>query len=193
MITYGQALRRIAERTVENRENWKRSLTQRRTGNNAIYGIPYYDEVSGNNKKFECHISILPNLEYYTRFQFKLYVDSNGASIDPYQFTFEIGDAEVEDGNTTHPDLVDITDYLMEQQNEWVDGTGYFPTTSFGIDEEYMDFYDILDVCCLKWASNDIDDVKKILEPGNKLVRISSPTPCRVTWIPYLDYSTVNR
>lgn len=193
MLSYGQIINRIAERTVENRENWKRSLTQRRTGNNAIYGIPYYDEVSSNNKKFECHISILPNLEYYTRFQFKLYVDSSGASIDPYQFTFEIGDAEVEDGGTTRPDLVDITDYLMEQQNEWVDGTGYFPTTSFGIDEEYRDFYDILDVCGLLWAEDKRDDVEKILEPGNKLVRISSATPCKVTWIPYLDYSTVNR
>lgn len=193
MLSYGQIINRIAERTVENRENWKRSLTQRRTGNNAIYGIPYYDEVSSNNKKFECHISILPNLEYYTRFQFKLYVDSSGASIDPYQFTFEIGDAEVEDEGTTRPDLVDITDYLMEQQNEWVDGTGYFPTTSFGIDEEYRDFYDILDVCGLLWAEDRRDDVEKILEPGNKLVRISSATPCKVTWIPYLDYSTVNR
>lgn len=195
MITMGQAIERLAERTVENREYWKRSLTQRRTGNTAIYGIPFFDEIPNSSKTFECHISILPNLEYFTRFQFKLYVDSHGQSIDPDTFKFFIGDPEVDDGQGgTTENLIDITSYLQEQHNDWVDGSGYFPSTSFGDeDSEQNDFYDILDVCGLLTAEDHDDDVDTILSPGNKLVRIKSATPCDVTWIPYIDYSMVNR
>lgn len=189
-LTYEQVLSRIAERTVENRELWRQSLSQRRTGNTAIYGIPFYNELTAS-KKFECHISILTNLEYFTTFKFKLYIANAAGTIDPDLFTFEIGDPENDDGEPSN--MYDITAYLQEQHNEWVDGEGYFPTTSFGDGDEAGDFYDILDVCSLLTASGDTEARDAIASPGNKLVRITSPVACDVTWIPYLDYSMVNR
>lgn len=196
MITYGQALERIAERTVENRQYMKRILSQRRNTPTNIYGIPFYSEIdSGANKRFQCHLSILPNLEYFTRFQFKLYVSNVQGTIDPNRFTFEIGDPDVYNPDTQReePKLVDLSAYLAEQQNEWVDGEGWFPSISFGDGDEAGDYYDILDACGLKYAEGDIEAYEAILSPGNKVITISSNVPCEVAFVPYIDYTTVNR
>lgn len=196
MITYSEALERIAERTVDNRQYMKRVLTQRRNTPTNIYGIPFYSEIdSGANKRFQCHLSILPNLEYFTRFQFKLYISNVQGTINPNLFKFEIGDPDVYDPETQEEKsvLIDLSDYLAEQQNEWVDGEGWFPSISFGDGDEAGDYYDILDACGLIYAQDDIDGYNAILSPGNKVIIISSNVPCEVAFIPYLDYTTVNR
>ena len=194
MITVSQALERIAERTVESREYLKRTLTQRRNTPTNIYGIPFYNELTVG-KRFQCHISILANLEYFTRFQFKLYIANAQGTINPNLFKFEIGDPDVYNSETgvEEENLVDISSYLEEQENEWVDGDGWFPSVSFGEGDEGGDYYDILDACSVLYAEGRVDDVNAILSPGNKLVQITSPVPCDVTFIPYLDYTTVNR
>lgn len=195
-LTYGQALERVAERTIENRENWKRALTQRRSTPTSIYGIRFYNEIDAT-KHFEYHFSIMPNLKYFTRFSFRLYVRTltDGASIDPDTFTFEIGNPSVEGTQEGEEEeaLIDITDFLMEQDSDWVDGTGYFPAISWEDGDEAGSAYDILDVCSMLTADDRDDDVDAILSPGEKVVKISCPTPCEVTWIPYIEYTTVNR
>lgn len=194
MITIGKAIEQIAERTVEQREYLKRTLTQRRYTPTNIYGIPFDNELT-SSKRFRCHISVLPNLEYFTRFQFKLYVSNVQGTINPNLFKFEIGDPDIynSETDTEGENLIDLSAYLEEQQNEWVDGEGWFPTISFGEGDEGDDYYDILDACGLLYAQDRIDDVNAILSPGNKLVQITSPVPCDVSFIPYIDYTTVNR
>lgn len=191
MITVGQAIERLAERTSENKERWRQALRQRRTEYTDIYGIPYVSE-TGSNKTFEYHIAISPDLEYYERFQFKLLVKDAG-TIDPNGFRFYMGrpaDSEQRE------QLVELTDYLEEQQGEWIDGNGYFPEEDITNDSD--SFYDILDAVGLVMAEDRDEDEKTsdmnaILSPGNKLVRITSDTACDVTLILFAKYSTINR
>lgn len=191
MITTGQAIERLAENTYENKQRWKQALKQRRTEYTDIYGIPMVSELN-NNRVFEYHVAISTDLEYYERFQFKLFVTANGA-IDPDDFTFLIGKpGDTED--LRH--LVDITPYLEEQTGEWVDGSGYFPEED--IDSDVNSFYDVLDAVGLIMAEDRDEDEKTgdmeaILSPGNKIVRIESGTSCDVMFIPYIKYSTINR
>lgn len=196
-ITMAQALERVAERTIENRENWKRALLQRRNTPSSIYGIRFYNELDAV-KHFETHFSIMPSLEYWMRFGFNLHVTTitAGASIDPETFQFEIGNPSVEDEHgqeDTDAGMVDITPYLLEQSNEWVDGTGYFPTINWEDGDEMSAEYNILDVCSMLEAEGRKDESDYILDPGVKLVRISCPTPCNIEWIPDISYTTVNR
>lgn len=195
MITVGQALERVAERTIENRERWKRSLLQRRYTPSSIYGIRFYNELDAV-KHFETHFSIMPSLLYWMRFGFNLYVTTitPGASIDPDTFKFEIGDPSIEgDQGQEEEGMVNITPYLLEQSNEWVDGSGYFPTINWEDGNETNSEYNILDVCSMLEAEGRREESDYILEPGVKLVRISCPTPCNIEWIPDISYTTVNR
>lgn len=192
MISYDQALQQLAERTVENREYWKRNLAQRRSTQESIYGVRFYNELIDTTKTFEFHYSIMPSLEYYTRFAFNLQVTTlnEGASIDPEEFRFWIGNPS---SNEDEEEMVEITPYLLEQGNEWVDGSGYFPSIDWEDGNEARASYDILDVCSLLTADDEDDKVDAILDPGVKLVRIKSPVPCDVTWIPDISYTVVNR
>lgn len=187
----GTAVNRIAERTYESRRLWGQSMRQRRTEYTDVYGIPYTSEIE-SNKKFIYRILISPDLEYYERFQFKLHVEANG-KIDPDLFRLEMTDTETYDDDDY--DWVDLSPYFAEQQNEWVDGTGYFPTEAIG-ETESNDFYDILDACgmvALEDKANGTDRKSMLLNAGSKLIRISSPVKCDVTLTLVLKYSTINR
>lgn len=195
MITAGQAIERLAENTYENKQRWKQALKQRRTEYTDIYGIPMVSELNSNTA-FEYHVAISTDLEYYERFQFKLFVKANG-SIDPDGFTFAIGRPGTAGDPDDTRDLVDISAYLEEQTGEWVDGSGYFPEEDIGTDVSGS-FYDVLDAVGMIMAEDrdqedKEDDMNAILNPGNKIVRIESDTPCEVMFIPYIKYSTVNR
>lgn len=191
MITAGQAIERIAERTSENRSKWAQALRQRRTEYTDIYGIPYESELNSNTR-FEYHISVSTDLEYYERYQFKLFVKANGA-INPNGFHVYMGrPADAAEGVAER--MIDLTDYFEEQQGIWVDGSGYFPEED--IDTDVSSFYDVLDAVGMVMAEDNdgkVADMNAILSPGNKLMRIESSTPCEVTLILFLKYSTVNR
>lgn len=207
----GTAINRIAERTYDGRELMGQTLRQRRTEYTDVYGIPYRSELE-SDKTFSYHIMISPDLEYYERFQFKLYVETaeEGASIDPDQFTLKMTDTETYDevkaslGQDPYQ-WIDLTDYLREQQDEWPDSTGYFPSEPIG-SSDLRDFYDVLDACGLieledqeREKSEEItipDEERRktiLLTPGNKLIQIKSPTKCDVTLNLVLKYSTINR
>lgn len=197
------AINRIAERTYDNRQLLGQTLRQRRTEYTDVYGIPYRSELE-SDKTFEYHILISPDLEYYERFQFKLSVDAQG-SIDPDRFTLKMTDTRTYDEDTGKYKWVDLSPYLAEQQDEWVDGSGYFPSEPIG-DNDTSDFYDILDACGLIELEDEqteqsegieIPDSERrktmLLEPGNKLIQIKSPTKCDVVLNLVLKYSTINR
>lgn len=77
------AIQRIAERTVDNSEELRKTRFQRRTEFTDLYGIPFTAQGDANNPaKF--YISISPDLVYYLRFQFKL-------DIQPFTSTVSSG------------------------------------------------------------------------------------------------------
>ena len=202
----GTAINRIAERAYDSRELMGQSLRQRRTEYTDVYGIPYRSELE-SDKTFAYHIMISPDLEYYERFQFKLYVETaeEGATIDPDRFTIKMTDTSTYDEDNDTYKWVDLTDYLREQEDEWPDSSGYFPSEPIG-SSDVRDFYDVLDACGLielededreKSEGITIPDEERrktiLLEPGNKLIQIKSPTKCDVTLNLVLKYSTINR
>lgn len=188
MVTLADALEQVTERTVETRTLWRQAIRQRRTEFTDIYGVPYQNEK--NSKKIhEYHIGIPLDLAYYERFQFKLFISSANA-INPDTFKFEMGDPGTPDDVEI---MVDLTDYLEEQQGEWVTGDGYFPSENIDDRDESGSFYDILDACGLLKAVDGDDAVNTVLRPGNKLIRITSVEDCDVSFIPYFKCSTVNR
>lgn len=86
---------------------------------------------------------------------------------------------------------VDITAYLREQQDgEWISGEGIYPTNRT---EELTDFYDILDVACMKSEEGATEDVNKLLTPEMKKVEIISDQPFQVAAMVYVKYSHMNR
>lgn len=72
-MTNDEVLLRIAERTFENREQLKKSTTQRRTKFSDLYGIEYLRQGDANNPA-TFYISISPDFVYYERFAFKLQI-----------------------------------------------------------------------------------------------------------------------
>ena len=72
-MTNEEALIRVAERTLENREQLKRSTTQRRTKFSDLYGIEYLRQGDANNPA-TFYVSVSPDFVYYERFAFKLQI-----------------------------------------------------------------------------------------------------------------------
>lgn len=237
MMTYDEALLRIAERTNENTKELKKSRLQRRTEFTDLYGVPFNVQGDASNDA-EFYISVSPDLIYFLRFQFKLHihdfkanvssvstatgsVDPTTLEVDPYvqsgSSTAVIHQDGVEDNPHTHTitgggstlnygikklpttsdsftitiDGIDITDYLIEQQDgDWIDGEGLYPTNRI---EDETDFYDVMDVATTLYANGDTAEANKLLKPGFKLVQISSDAPFAVTLYLYMKYTTMGR
>lgn len=71
--TYNDILTRVAERTIDNREQLKKSTRQRRTKFSDLYGIEYLRQGDANNPA-TFYISISPDFVYYERFAFKFQI-----------------------------------------------------------------------------------------------------------------------
>ena len=86
---------------------------------------------------------------------------------------------------------VDITDYLIEQQDgNWINGQGIYPNNRV---EDEEDFYDILDVACMLDAEGKTAERELILATGFKKVEVLSDAPFGLTAFLYLKYSHLNR
>lgn len=194
IIPLEKALNIIGERTSDNHLMLKQARRQRRTEYTDIYGVPFESEIS-DSRKSEFHLFISPDIEYWERFQFKLFVaDAPESGFDENGFTFKIIELN-DDGSEASSG--DISAELAEQHGSWIDGNGFFPSEEIsdeGADAE--DFFDILYTTTTMWNRNGDGDrrsVKRILNGGTKLIRITAPVSCKVTFIPYIKYSTVNR
>ena len=192
-IDYNSALSRVAERTYDSTKNWRQSLRQRRSEYVDIYGIPFnFEPVNDAGTKLRAHIYISTDLEYYERLQFKLVIKSS-QSIDPDDFTFKYGHIDDEDGN---PRLVDCTDYLIAQHDDWVSGSGlgYYPSEVDSDEtDDAADFYDMLVVCSDLMAEGNTAYKNRITRAGSKIAQIESNVPCEAQMLLYCKYSTVNR
>lgn len=109
MISMDEAVARIAERTIENTQQLKRSKQQRRVSFTDNYGIEYLRTgTAGNPATF--YVSISPDFEYYERFGFKFQImpfvstvtgiDGGSISIGSTSLSANMG-SEVTDGTST--------------------------------------------------------------------------------------------
>ncbi len=82
-MTNDEALIRIAERTLENRQQLKKSTTQRRTSFVDLYGIEYLRQGDANNPA-TFYISVSPDFAYYERFAFKFQIMPFVSTVNGY-------------------------------------------------------------------------------------------------------------
>ena len=175
-MTYDEVINRIAEVTRDNKEDLRKSRLQRRTEFTDLYGVPFYAE-SDSDHQARFYISVSPDLVYFMRFQFKLYVQDFGGSGDGNFKIYISG--------------IDVTDYLVEQEfGGWIDGAGLYPTNDV---EDSEDFYDLLDVATLLYNEGKTDDADKLLNPGFKTMRISADSSFKVTMYLYMKYSVTGK
>ena len=85
-ITYEKAIKRIAERTADNRDKLKRSTEQRRNNVVDLYGIPFTSQ-GDRGVPADFYVSVSPDLVYLQRFSFKVGIEpfmstTVGASTD---------------------------------------------------------------------------------------------------------------
>lgn len=73
MTNFEEALIRVAERTLDNREQLNRSKMQRRTKFSDLYGIEYLRQ-GDKDHPATFYISVSPDFVYYERFALKLQI-----------------------------------------------------------------------------------------------------------------------
>lgn len=189
VITLDQYLNSIAERTIDNKQQLKRSVHQRRNGMEDLYGVcfsAHATEPKSGRYTARFYISLSPDYVYLHRFAFKFVIMP---SITEGEDPSEGRDWRVEIGGQN------ITDYLKEQQDippedPLFEGEGVYPSNKL---DDREDFYDILDVVSVMIAEGDDDSAEAIIKPIFKPVEISSVKPFSVDAYLYLKYSNTNR
>lgn len=174
-LTIENAISRVAERTSDNARELRKSRMQRRTEFTDLYGVPFYAESVEDDglHKAKFYISVSPDLVYFMRYQFKLFIQKSSAPDD--------GDFKI------YMNGVNITPYLIEQEDGmWIDAEGLYPTNAV---EDAEDFYDVLDVTSVMYNEGLTDDVNKILNPGFKLMEVTSTDSFKITMYLYMKYS----
>lgn len=89
-------------------------------------------------------------------------------------------------------DGIDITDYLVAQHDgAWISGQGIYPNDS--LEENILNFYDILEVCDVLTSEGEIAKRDQILASKFKPIQITSDAPFAVDAYLYMKLSHVNR
>lgn len=171
-ITYGEALQRVAERTVDNRSDIRKKNFQRRTNFTNLYGTPHVTYINENDNA-EARVSIPKDVDRWNRYEFKIIIEKTEAT------NFRV----LMSGR-------DVTAYLMAQQDgNWITGEGIYPSTDI-IDDDAN--YDVLQVISDIHAEGE-EDYDTMLEPGLRRIEIVGDKPIQATVITYLSYSHLNK
>lgn len=185
-VTVEQYMNMLSEKVVDNSQQLKKSVHQRRNGMEDLYGVCFSahateaDSSGRYNAKF--YVSLSPDYVYLHRFAFKLVIMPS-----------IVEDEDPSEGRDWKMSIAgrDITAYLKEQQDgDWIEGEGVYPSNKL---ETLEDFYDILDVVSVMYAEGNEDDANAIISPYFKSVVISSKKPFSVDAYLYLKYSNCNR
>ena len=80
ILTYEQALNRIAEKTIDNTRQLRRAVAQRRNGMEDLYGIEFTHNGDATHPA-TFYISVSPDLVYYERFAFKFIIEPFASSV----------------------------------------------------------------------------------------------------------------
>jgi len=220
-LTYTDFLNRVAEKTIDNTNQLRKGVQQRRNGMEDLYGIPF--QAYGDARHPAAfYISVSPDLVYYERFSFKFIIqpysstvmgvgmdEGDGMFIIPNTSTIDYdfsADGELNygvhkistlsDNWRVSIDGVDITDYLIEQHNgNWIDMTDESGAKVWPTNDldDREDFYDILDVACMMNAMGETEKRDKLLRPDFKRVEIASDAMFSVQAVLYLKLSHLNR
>lgn len=219
MMTYEDALNRVAERTYENTQDIRRMYRQRRNQVVDIYGMEFTRQ-GDDGAPATFYISISPDMIYLERFEFKLIIQpflsttgatAGDASIIPSDYAKFEGDELILNYNTVKdPHRHSITmnrgqihttasDFLVHV--EGIDVTPYLMAQyggwiagegvypSIKIGEDY----DLLEAASDMCAENRHEDADKITRSGYKKVEVFSASPFQVTLVLYCKYSHCNR
>lgn len=195
LVTIEEYMNRVAEKTIDNSQQLKRGVHQRRNGMEDLYGVCFSAHATDANDqgRYEAkfYVSLSPDYVYIHRFAFKFVImPSIVQDEDPSEGRdWKVYIGKREDDDT----LVDITAYLEEQQGmtPLFSGEGIYPSN--GLTDSVENFYDILDVVSVMYAEGNDVDADAIIEPTFKPVVISSKKPFSVDAYLYLKYSNTNR
>lgn len=194
-ITYEQYMNMLSEKVVDNSQQLKKSVHQRRNGMEDLYGVcftAHATELKDGVYKARFYISLSPDYVYLHRFAFKFVIMPS-----------IVEDEDPSEGRDWKVLIAgkDITAYLKEQQDidptaPLFSGEGVYPSN--GLTDSIENFYDILDVISVMIAEgqdpDDTDDaVYHLLKPSFKPVDITSAKPFSVDAYLYLKYSNCNR
>lgn len=195
LVTIEEYMNKVAEKTIDNSQQLKRGVHQRRNGMEDLYGVCFSAHATEANDqgRYEAkfYVSLSPDYVYIHRFAFKFVIMP---SIVQDEDPSEGRDWKVYIGKRDDNSLVDITAYLEEQQGitPLFSGEGIYPKNDELIDS-IENFYDILDVVSVMYAEGNNADADTIIEPKFKPVVISSKKPFSVDAYLYLKYSNTNR
>lgn len=198
-MTLRKQLNILAERTYDNKRDISEKNKQRRNQVVDMYGMDISRESNSSNPyglkgdTATLYVSVSPDLVYYERFQFKLYINSNSAeNFQIFVRTKYTHDGEYKMGN------IDITPYLKAQEDgEWIEGgreTAYPNNVLEDADPTApANAYDMLEVADMMYAEGNEEQAEAILRPEFKkfLVRADGEFFCAM--ILYLKYSHLNR
>lgn len=196
-MTIGKQLNILAEKTYDLKKNMSEKDKQRRNQVVDLYGVDFYresHEVSAGRNIASIWVSISPDLVYYERFQFKLYIANTTAR----DFSVEVlTDVKQSDG-TYAEESIDLTPYLQAQENgDWITGGREKPYPN---DEDITDTpeapanaYDILEVIGDLYAEGEDEKATALERPEFKRFRIIADEPFSCAMILYLKYSHLNR
>lgn len=124
ILTEYEAIERIAEQTVQNKERWSQALKQRRNQVVDLYGVEYTRSGDVNNPA-RFYISISPDMVYLERFEFKLIVSpflSTGGSVTGATSLTVSGGGDLD--CLTTEEIDDIIDGTYDGDDEGEGGDG---------------------------------------------------------------------
>ena len=221
IITQDEAIERIAEQTVKNKERWSESLKQRRNQVVDLYGVEY-TRLGDKNAPATFYISISPDMVYLERFEFKLIIQpfmaTSGAGTGEATVSVDNTSLSISGGNITpnpHKHTTQSHSHTVTQgvsqihtsasdfkvHIEGIDVTPYL-MAQYGswINGEGVypslkigEDYDILEAASDMRGEGKIAQAEKLVRPGYKPVSISSASPFQVTLVLYSKYSHLNR
>lgn len=195
LVTVDEYLNMLSEKVVDNSQQLKKSVHQRRNGMEDLYGVcftAHATELKDGVYRARFYISLSPDYVYLHRFAFKFVIMPS-----------IVEDEDPSEGRDWKVLIAgkDITAYLKEQQDidptaPLFSGEGVYPSN--GLTDSIENFYDILDVISVMIAEGQDpddtdDDVYHLLKPSFKPVDITSAKPFSVDAYLYLKYSNTNR
>lgn len=221
-MTAESFLNRLAEKTVDNTNQLRRGVQQRRNGMEDLYGV-VFDAAGDANYPASFYISISPDLVYYERFAFKFIIKpyqtrvtggTTSSLVTVNGTSLSVSDESVSPNPHSHSTqyhshtVIKGISEINTYSSQWsvkinnVDITDYLIEQHNGAwmngegiypSENMTDFYDILDVACMLNAEGETEKRDKLLVPGFKKVEIFSNAHFCVQAYLYLKLSHVNR
>lgn len=196
--TLQSAIDILAERTHDNKRNIAEKDRQRRNQIVDLYGVDYSRNSNKDNEAI-LYISISPDLVYYERFQFKLYIEEGTTATD-FQIFVKSRYYRNPDTDAYETKLIDVTPYLQAQfDGEWIEGgrENAYPNNRIvepaDTDTAPASAYDLLEVASMMYAEGREDLAEAILIPEHKEIVIKADAEFFAALVLYLKYSHLNR